>query len=148
MPQNQCYGCGPGNDQGLRIKSFWAGPDESLCRYRPEPHQAAGPRGYLNGGVIATLIDCHAVCTAIAEAYRRAGREIGEGGLIWYATASLTVDYLRPTPIDGPVEVRARIAEVDGRKTRLECTLSAAEAVCARGRVLAVRVTRSWRGSG
>lgn len=140
MPGNHCFGCGPGVERGLRIKSFWAGERESLCRFRPETHHAAGPRGFLNGGIIATLIDCHAVCTAVADAYRRVGRPMGEGELIWYVTGSLQVDYRRPTPIDREVEVRARIVEAGERKTRLVCELVSAGELCAEARVLAVRV--------
>lgn len=140
MPDNHCFGCGPGNESGLRIKSYWSGERESLCRYRPEPHQAAGPRAFLNGGIIATLIDCHAVCTAIADTYRREGRAVGEGEPIWCVTASLEIDYRRPTPIDREVVVRARIVEVDGRKTWLRCELASGDEPCAEARVLAVRV--------
>ncbi len=150
MRENHCFGCGAHNELGLRIKSTWTDAegtgDESICRYLPEPHQAAGPRGYLNGGIIATLIDCHAVCTAVADAYRREGRAVGEGELIWYVTGSLTVDYRRPTPIDGPVEVRARIVGIAGRKTWLDCEVDAGGLVTAVGRVLAVRVDRQWKG--
>ena len=140
MPGNHCFGCGAGNEGGLRIKSFWSGEQESVCRFQPEPHQAAGPRGYLNGGIIATVIDCHAVCTAIADGYRREGRAMDEGELIWYVTGSLQVDYRRPTPIDRQVEVRARIVETVGRKTWVECELRSHGEICAEGRVLAVRV--------
>lgn len=69
IPDNNCYGCGPGNREGLRIKSFWDG-EAAVCTYRPEHHHSAGPPQFLNGGIIATLIDCHSVCTAIANAYR------------------------------------------------------------------------------
>ncbi len=140
MPGNHCFGCGAGNEQGLRIKSFWVNESESVCRFRPQPHQAAGPRGFLNGGIIATLIDCHAVCTAIADAYRREGREVGEGELIWYVTGSLQVDYRRPTPIGQLVTVWARVSEIAGRKTWVACQLTSAGEICAEGRLLAVRV--------
>ncbi len=140
MPGNHCFGCGPGNRDGLRIKSFWVDEAESVCRYQPEPHQTAGPRGVLNGGIIATLIDCHGVCTAVADAYRRAGREMGEGELLWYVTASLQVDYRRPTPIDREVTIRARITETAGRKTWIDCDLRSGDQVCAEARLLAVRV--------
>lgn len=140
IPGNHCFGCGPGNELGLRIKSFWAGEGVSICRFRPQPHHAAGPRGYLNGGIIATVIDCHGVCTAIAEAYRSAGREVGEGEPIWCVTGSLTVDYRRPTPIDRQVEIRAWIRRVEGRKTFVELDLTAGGESCAEARLLAVRV--------
>jgi acyl-coenzyme A thioesterase PaaI-like protein len=99
----------------------------------------------LNGGIIATIIDCHCVCTAIADAYRREGRAIGAEPPIWYATASLRIDYLRPTPIAGPISLRARILEAGPRKTRLDCVLLAGGEECARGEVLAVRVAEAWR---
>ena len=140
MAGNHCFGCGPGNRDGLRIKSFWVGEQESVCRYRPQAHQAAGPRGFLNGGIIATVIDCHGVCTAIADAYRREGREIGEGELIWYVTGSLSVEYRRPAPIDGEATIRARVAEIAGRKTWVDCELESGGEICAEGRLLAVRV--------
>jgi hypothetical protein len=77
ITDNFCFGCGPTNQQGLRIKSYWDGPNESICTYQPESHQNAGSKQFLNGGIIATLIDCHCICTAIAYAYRDEGREIG-----------------------------------------------------------------------
>jgi acyl-coenzyme A thioesterase PaaI-like protein len=144
IPDNFCYGCGPDNPKGLHLKSFWEG-EESVALFTPRLFHAAGPRHVLNGGVIATIIDCHCICTAIADAYRRAGRDIGSEPLIWYATASLRVDYLRPTPLAGEVNLRARIVDTDDKKTRLVCSLSAENRECARGEVLAVRVSAGWR---
>ncbi|MDA1278901.1 MAG: PaaI family thioesterase [Chloroflexi bacterium] len=113
---NHCFGCGTWNDKGLRIKSFWDG-DESVCIFEPELHHSAMPPDVMNGGVIASVIDCHGVCSAIADAYKTEGREVGEGDKIWYATASLTVNYRKPTPVDGPVTARARLTEKTDRKT-------------------------------
>jgi acyl-coenzyme A thioesterase PaaI-like protein len=141
---NHCFGCGAWNERGLRIKSFWDG-DEAVCIFDPEPHYAAMPPDVMNGGILAALIDCHCVCTAIAEAYRREGRLVGEGDKIWYATASLQVNYRRPTPVDGPVTVRASIAGVKGKKTWLTARLfSASGRVTCDGSVLAVRVPDEW----
>lgn len=147
IPDNFCFGCGPENPDGLHIQSFWSGENEneSVCVYRPLPYQAAGPRVFLNGGIIATLIDCHGICTAVANAYRAEGREIGSGALIWCATAKLEIGYLRPTPIDAPVELRATIREAGEKKTVLECSLSSGGERCAEGEVLAVRVPPEWR---
>ena len=142
---NYCFGCGPTIEQGLRIKSYWDGPDETICTYQPESHQAAGPKQFLNGGVIATLIDCHCICTAIAFAYRGEGREIGSSPAIWYATGSLTVKYSRPTPIEVPVVLRASVIELGEKKSVLSCTLSSSEQECATGEVIAIRVPLSWR---
>ena len=144
IPENHCYGCGPGNREGLRLKSFWDG-EESVATFQPQPAHAAGPRHVLNGGIIATIIDCHCVCTAIADAYRREGRAVGTDPSIWYATASLKVDYLRPTPIDETISLRARIVEAGSKKTLLTCVLLAGGEECARGEVLAVRVAEAWR---
>ena len=111
MPGNGCFGCGPENPDGLRIESFWksVAPDaEAVCTYVPHPHQSAGPPQWLNGGIVSVLIDCHSVCTAVADAYRREGRAMGEEPLIWYVTGRLSIDYLRPTPIDRPVDLTAR----------------------------------------
>ncbi len=143
LDTNLCFGCGIRNDQGLGIKSYWSG-DECVSTWVPQPQHAAGPPGILNGGIISTLIDCHAGCTAVAHAYREEGREVGSAPTIWYATASLRVDYLRPTPIVPPVTIRARVRETRGRKTWVECTLYSGAKECARGEVLAVQVPPEW----
>ncbi len=145
IPDNNCFGCGPGNREGLRIKSYWEG-EEAVCTYRPEHHHSAGPPQFLNGGIIATLIDCHSVCTAIANAYRLENRPIGSAPHIWSVTAKLNVTYLHPTPLDGPVTLRARIIEAGPKKTLVQCRLFAKPGEeCARGDVMAVRVPPTWR---
>ena len=111
LHDNHCYGCGAWNDQGLRIKSYWDG-DEAVCTFQPEPHHAAMPPDVMNGGTIAAVIDCHGVCTSIAEAYKTEGRDIGDGKKIWYATASLTVNYRKPTPISLPSVLYASAIDV------------------------------------
>ena len=143
IPDNLCYGCGPGNEHGLRIKSFWEG-DESVSTFMPQSFHTAGPEQFLNGGIIATIIDCHCVCTAIAGHYRREGRAIGTTPLIWCVTASLKIDYVRPVPIDMPVTLRARILETERKKTRLSCSVFSGSQECAKGEVLAIRVPPSW----
>src|SRR5262249_21321656 len=75
--------------------------------FRPHPEHAAGPRHVLNGGIIATVLDCHGVCTAVADGYRRAGRRIGDGEPIWFATGTLTVTYAKPAPVDADLELNA-----------------------------------------
>jgi acyl-coenzyme A thioesterase PaaI-like protein len=100
----------------------------------------AGPTDVLNGGIIGTVIDCHCICTAFADAYRREGRAIGSDPQLWYATASMKVDYLKPAPIDQPLTLRAKVVEAGPKKTRITCSLYAGEQECARGDVLAVRV--------
>lgn len=136
-----CYGCGRLNDHGLQIKSYWDG-DETVCVYQPRPYHTAVP-GFVYGGLIASLIDCHSTGTAAAAAYRAEGRAMDTDPPFRFLTASLHVDYLKPTPIDGPLEIRGQIKEIKGRKVVVGSTLSAAGQVCAKGEVVAVRVPDS-----
>jgi acyl-coenzyme A thioesterase PaaI-like protein len=104
----------------------------------------AGPTHVLNGGIIAALIDCHSVCTAIAAAYREEGRAIGTDPSYWYVTASLDITYLRPTAIADDVVLHADITRIEGKKTTVSCALSSREKVRAQAEVLAVRVPPAW----
>lgn len=134
-----CWGCGRNNPDGLQLKSFWDG-DEAVAHFIPRNY-FTGHKGVLNGGIIATLIDCHCMGLAMAHAHRAEGRPIGSQPLITYVTASLKVDYLKPTPLtDKPVELRARVEKIDGRKTWMNCSLYAAGEETARGEVLGVRI--------
>lgn len=134
----QCYGCGRLNKDGLQIKSFWDG-DETVCIFHPRSYHTAIP-GYVYGGLIASLVDCHSTGTAAAAAYRAQGRAMDSEPALRFLTASLHVEYLRPTPIDGPLEIRSQIKEIKGRKVVVESTLSAKGEICARGQVVAVQI--------
>jgi acyl-coenzyme A thioesterase PaaI-like protein len=134
-----CHGCGADNPKGLQIKSYWQGND-AVARWTPKPHHCGGTENILNGGIIASLIDCHSLNLAIASAYRSEGRPIGSAPRIGYVTASINISYLKPSPIDQPVELHASISRIEGRKAWLNCTLSAAGEVRARGEVLGIRV--------
>ncbi len=138
-----CYGCGRLNEQGLQIKSYWDG-EETVAIFQPRPYHIAIP-GYVYGGLIASLIDCHGTGTAAAAAYRQAGREMGTEPPFRFVTASLHVDYLRPTPLGVPLEVRGRVKEIKGRKVVVEATVSAEGQLCARGEVVAVQVPESMK---
>jgi acyl-coenzyme A thioesterase PaaI-like protein len=133
-----CYGCGRLNEHGLQIKSYWDG-DEAVCTFQPRPYHMAVP-GYVYGGLIASLIDCHSTGTAAAAAYRAEGREMSTQPHLRFVTGSLHVDYLKPTPIEGPLELRARVLEIKGRKVRVATDLSVQGQVCARGEVVAVMI--------
>ncbi|MBI2221720.1 MAG: PaaI family thioesterase [Acidobacteria bacterium] len=135
---SHCYGCGRLNEHGLQIKSQWDG-EETVATFVPKPYHTAVP-GYVYGGLIASLIDCHGTGTAAAAAYRAAGRELGSGPPLRFVTASLRVDYLRPTPLGPPLEIRGRVEEISGRKVIVSATLSAEGQVCARGQVIAVQM--------
>lgn len=134
-----CWGCGRNNPAGLQLKSFWEG-DEAVAHFEPQ-NNFTGHKGILNGGIIATLMDCHCMGLAMAKAHHAEGREIGTQPLITYVTASLKVDYLKPTPLtEQPIELRARVEKIDGRKTWMTCSLYAAGVETARGEVLGVRI--------
>lgn len=133
-----CYGCGRLNEHGLHIKSHWDG-EESVSIFHPRPYHIAVP-GYVYGGLIASLIDCHSTGTAAAAAYRAEGREMDTQPALRFMTASLHVDYVRPTPLGVPLEIRGRVKEIKGRKVVVEATLSAEGQVCAQGEVVAVQM--------
>lgn len=144
MQQNFCWGCGAENPTGLHLKSYWDG-DVAVAEWSPRKEFAAGPRHFLNGGIIATLLDCHGVCTAVASAYQREGRTIGTDPEIWLATSVLAVEYLRPTPIDQPVQLVAQIIGYDERLTSVECVLGAGGKDRVRAEVRTTRVSDEWR---
>ena len=133
-----CYGCGRLNEHGLQIKSYWDG-EETKAVYKPLPQHMAIP-GYVYGGLIASLIDCHSTGTAAAAAYKREGREMDTKPPFRFLTASLQVDYLRPTPLGVPLEVRGRVEEITDRKVVVSTTLIAEGEVCAKGKVVAVKM--------
>lgn len=135
---NYCYGCGQRNDRGLHLKTYLQA-EETVATFVPRPYYIAIP-GYVYGGLIASLIDCHGTGTAAAAAYRAAGRDMGSDPPFRFVTASLHVDYLKPTPLGVPLELRGRAQEVKGRKVVVEITLSASGEVCARGEVVAVQL--------
>jgi acyl-coenzyme A thioesterase PaaI-like protein len=146
MKDNHCWGCGPLNEDGLQIKSRWDG-DESVCVWQPRAPYTVTP-SLLYGGVVASIMDCHSVCTAVADAYRAEGREIGSDPEIWYVTGSLNVKYLRPTPLSKPVTLRARVTQKDERRTTVVCSLVSDGQECAQAEVVAVRVPEDWRETG
>jgi acyl-coenzyme A thioesterase PaaI-like protein len=133
-----CYGCGRLNEHGHQLKSRWDG-EETVAVFHPQSHHMAIP-GYVYGGLIASLIDCHGTGSAAAAAYRAEGREMSTLPPLRFVTASLHVDYLRPTPLGVPLEVRGRIREIKGRKVVVEASVSANGEVCARGEVVAVQM--------
>ncbi len=132
-PENfsHCYGCGSHNDR-----------DESVCTVQPMPYNI-GMKGFVYGGLIASLIDCHSTGTAAAAAYRREGRDMDTAPPLRFVTGSLHVDYLKPTPIEGHLELRSRITEIKDRKVVVETDLSVGGTVCARGIVVAVKIPES-----
>jgi acyl-coenzyme A thioesterase PaaI-like protein len=144
MRDNWCWGCGSDNPEGLHLKTYWDG-EIAVATFSPDAKFAAGPRHVLNGGLIATLLDCHGVCTAIARTYDEEGRAIGSDPDIWRATTTMTVQYLRPTPIDAELELHGHVTDVGDKVLVVECTLSAAGKERARATVASARVPEEWR---
>ena len=133
-----CYGCGRLNEHGHQIKSYWDG-DETIAHFTPKPYHTAIP-GYVYGGLIASLIDCHGTGSAALASYRNEGREPGTEPPFRFVTASLQVDYLAPTPLGPELELRGKIAEIKGKKVITEITLSANGEITAKGQVIAVQM--------
>ncbi|MCG6959354.1 PaaI family thioesterase [bacterium BMS3Abin03] len=133
-----CYGCGKLNEYGHQIKTFWEG-DETVTRFTPKEYHTAIP-GYVYGGLIASLIDCHGTGTAALAAYRAEGREFDTMSPFRFVTASLHVDYLKPTPLGVELELRGTVLELKGKKVISEITVLAKREVTARGKVVAVQM--------
>jgi acyl-coenzyme A thioesterase PaaI-like protein len=134
-----CYGCGRLNDHGYHLQSYWD-DDETVAWFTPAFYHIAIP-GYVYGGLIASLIDCHGTGSAAAYAYQAAQREMDDDGPpLRFLTASLHVDYIKPTPLGVELELRGRAVEIKGRKIVIEIELTAKDEICARGRVVAVQV--------
>jgi acyl-coenzyme A thioesterase PaaI-like protein len=141
----QCYGCGRLNEHGHQIKTVWKG-DQSVTRFTPQPYHIALP-GFVYGGLIASLFDCHCTGTATAAMYRRQGRELGSEPVPRFVTASLKVDYLKPTPLGVELEIRGTVKEITDRKVVVAATLSANGVVCAQCEAVAVRMPESMQST-
>jgi acyl-coenzyme A thioesterase PaaI-like protein len=137
-----CYGCGRLNPYGHQLKSYWDG-DETVAVFTPQPYHIAIP-GFVYGGLLASLVDCHATGTAAAAAYRAEGRAMDTEPPLRFLTASLHVDYLKPTPLGVPLTLRGCVREIKGRKVVVSVTLLAEGEVCVRGEVVAVQVPESY----
>ncbi len=143
-PENvaHCYGCGALNEKGLQIRTFWEG-EESVTRYRPRPEHTAIP-GYVYGGLLASLVDCHGTGTAAAAMYRQEGRPMDSLPAYRFVTASLHVDYLAPTPLGVELEIRGRVKELKGRRGVVEAALFAHGRKTGQGEVVAVPMPESF----
>jgi len=129
-----CWGCGKNNTHGLQLKSYWEN-EETVASFMPKEYHLAFP-GILNGGIIATLIDCHGTGTANAYATQNTKGQ----DKVMHVTASLKVNFLKPTPLDQPVTVRGKVTSDDGRKITVSCSLYSGDTLCATGEVVTVGV--------
>lgn len=141
---SHCYGCGKKNLDGHQLKSFWQHLDKenllastTIAHHMPSDIYTAIP-GFVYGGMIASLIDCHGTGSASAMAYLAQAREMGSLPALRFVTGALNVSYLTPTPQGVELELIGRFSEVKDRKIIVEITLSANEIICAKGQVIAV----------
>jgi acyl-coenzyme A thioesterase PaaI-like protein len=135
-PRNACFGCGPANERGLRLRSFPADDGTTTCTWTPRPHHEAF-EGVLSGGIIGTLLDCHCNWTAAYNLMLRAGSESPPCTV----TAEYAIKLLRPTPTSGPLTLRARVTSMTEDRAEVEGTLEAGGKTCAtcRGTFVAVK---------
>lgn len=136
---SHCYGCGRSNEYGHHLKSYWDG-DVTVARFTPRSYHTGGVPGKAYGGLIASLLDCHGTASAAAAAFKVEKREMGTEPHMRFVTASLKVDFLRPTPIDVELEIRGEIVEVKPRKITIDLSLIANGEVCATGHMIAVKL--------
>jgi acyl-coenzyme A thioesterase PaaI-like protein len=133
-----CYGCGRLNSNGLHIQTIWNG-EEGIGRFTPKPEHTAFP-GFVYGGLLASLIDCNGTGTATAATYHAEGHEPGTEPEVAYVTGTLTVKFLKPTPLGPELVIRSRVKELHPKKAIISCSIYANDEECVRGEVIAIRV--------
>ncbi len=140
-PNNRCFGCGPANERGLRIRSFEdasSTPDKTvlIATFMPEPHHVAF-EGVLNGGICGALLDCHSNWAAAIHLMKTSGEPTPPCTV----TSEFHVKLRRPTPMGVPVELRAEVVASQADRATIEATLTAAGKVTAtcRGEFVAVK---------
>jgi len=139
-----CYGCGRLNAHGLHVRTEWTGA-EGTARFHPRPEHIAIP-GFVYGGLLASLIDCHAIGTAAAASMQAAGRRPGIDPAPRFVTAGLDLRFLKPTPMGPELLLRATAVEITGRKVIVDVSLLADDVETVRGRVVAAPIPASMIG--
>jgi acyl-coenzyme A thioesterase PaaI-like protein len=133
-PNGICFGCGPRNEKGLRIKSHVRG-DEVVLTWHPEKFYEAYD-GVLSGGAIGTLMDCHSLWTAAYHLMKREGVDAAPS----LVTAEYTIKMRRPTPTDGDIEIVAHAVDISDDRATVEAELRAGGKVCATSSGVFVKV--------
>ncbi|AIF44821.1 PaaI family thioesterase [Virgibacillus sp. SK37] len=138
-----CYGCGRLNKEGLQLKTSWYG-DQTVTEYTPREEHIAIP-GFVYGGLIASLIDCHGTGSASLALHRKNGHEPGDGvEPPRFVTASLHIDFLKPTPHDTELKAVGIIEEVHPKKWKIHTEVFAGDQCCAKGEVIAAVMPRTF----
>ena len=135
---SHCYGCGRLNEKGYQLKSYAVG-EETIARFTPNEYHTAIP-GFVYGGLLASLIDCHGTGTAAIAAYKNEGRDFNSKPPLRFVTASLKVDYLKPTPLGPELLINGKVKEIKGKKVVSEITISVDGVITVRGEVVAVQM--------
>jgi acyl-coenzyme A thioesterase PaaI-like protein len=139
-----CYGCGRLNEDGHQFRTGWHG-EQTLTIYTPEKEHTAIP-GFVYGGLIASLIDCHGTGSAALALHRKNGHEVGDGAEPpRFVTASLKVDFVKPTPDGVPLKAVGTVTEIHPKKWKVDVEVFANDAVCARGEVVAVVMPSTFK---
>lgn len=132
-----CYGCGHQNPDGLHLKTGWDG-DQTITTYMPKEAHKAIP-GFVYGGLIASIIDCHGTGSAALALHREQGHEPGDGvEAPRFVTASLHVDFMKPTPANTPLRAIGEVEEIHPKKWKVSTTLFAGDSCCVKAEVIAV----------
>ncbi|WP_085299228.1 PaaI family thioesterase [Cognaticolwellia mytili] len=148
---SHCYGCGKNNSDGHQLKSYWHTEngqiseqiaENTIAHFTPKHCHIAIP-GFVYGGLIASLIDCHGTGSAAAMAYRQAQRPMGTEPALRFVTAALNISYLAPTPMGRELELIGVFSEVKEKKVVVEITVYAGDIICAKGTVIAVKMPSS-----
>jgi acyl-coenzyme A thioesterase PaaI-like protein len=135
---SHCCGCGRLNEHGHQIKTYWEG-DTTVTRFTPKEYHTAIP-GFVYGGLLASLIDCHGTGSAALAMYKEQERELDSEPPFRFVTASLNVKYIKPTPLGPELLLRGTIKEVKGRKVIVDIKLFANDDLCVEGEVVAVQI--------
>lgn len=146
MTGNVCFGCGKDNHDGLQIDSYWQENDEIVCIWHSQT-KYQGWKGILNGGILASLIDCHCMGAAMAAVYKSENRGLDSQPVYRYATGTLSIRYMRPTPNDKAIELRAKILEIKGKKVTIHCDVWVDGKKTAEANVIAIKVFDSSKES-
>ncbi len=145
---SHCYGCGKNNKHGHQLKSYWkestdkAKPLQTIATYTPEKMYTAIP-GFVYGGLIASLIDCHGTGSAAAIAYQSSGREMDTLPSLRFVTGGLNVRYLAPTPQNTELTLIGTFTEIKERKVVVSIEVFSHDTLCATGEVIAVLMPKN-----
>jgi acyl-CoA thioesterase FadM len=144
LPGNVCFGCGNDNQLGMQIKSYWDG-DIARCDWQPQLHHQGWAK-LTCGGVIATIVDCHCIATAMATAYRNENRTLDSEPWYLFATGSINIRYLLPSSVDKKLQLEAKVTEIkNDKKYSLQCDVYTDGEKTADAKVIALLVSRSDR---